>query len=266
MPWIVKLDKEQDVHRQVGARALRRGTARDGARRLPRRRRRGADGGRRRDAPRRDSPIGQVTSARHSPQLGGVIGMAWVPATLAKDGARVTISDEGKRLEAQRGHAAVLRPGRRGAALVSFAFLTRVRPRRRALADGARGARSGRTHRAARRVERGGRPSTPRRRAGGVPRDRRLRGSLHARQDRDPGERAGDGRGRGRRLPRRAARARAGRPSRTARGGAPYTPERALVLCEPAATADLRGRLEEAAGAVGGRPACVTSRPRMPAP
>jgi heterotetrameric sarcosine oxidase gamma subunit len=38
-------------------------------------------------------------------------------------------------------------------------------------------------------------------------------------------------------------------------GGAwwcPYTPERALVLCEPAATADLHGRLEEAAGAVGG--------------
>jgi glycine cleavage system aminomethyltransferase T len=32
----------------------------------------------------------------------------------------------------------------------------------------------------------------------------------------------------------------------------PYTPERALVLCEPAATAALRGRLEEAAAAVRG--------------
>ena len=27
--------------------------------------------------------------------------MAWVPAALAKDGARVTISDEGKRLQAE---------------------------------------------------------------------------------------------------------------------------------------------------------------------
>ena len=34
-----------------------------------------------------DGPVGQVTSARFSPQLGGVIGMAWVPASLAKDGA-----------------------------------------------------------------------------------------------------------------------------------------------------------------------------------
>ena len=34
-----------------------------------------------------DGPVGQVTSARCSPQLGGVIGMAWVPAALANDGA-----------------------------------------------------------------------------------------------------------------------------------------------------------------------------------
>ena len=46
--------------------------------------------------------MGQVTSARYSPQLGKVIGMAWVPAALAKDGARVTISDNGKRA-ARRG-------------------------------------------------------------------------------------------------------------------------------------------------------------------
>ena len=51
--------------------------------------------------PEGDGPVGQVTSARFSPQLGGVIGMAWVPAALAKDGSRVTISDEGKRLEAE---------------------------------------------------------------------------------------------------------------------------------------------------------------------
>ena len=48
-----------------------------------------------------DGPVGQVTSARFSPQLGGVIGMAWVPAAFAKDGSLVTISDEGKRFEAE---------------------------------------------------------------------------------------------------------------------------------------------------------------------
>ena len=36
----------------------------------------------------RGEPVGQVTSARHSPQLGRVIGMAWVPAALAGDGER----------------------------------------------------------------------------------------------------------------------------------------------------------------------------------
>jgi aminomethyltransferase len=44
------------------------------------------------------SPAGQVTSSRFSPVLGGVIGMAWVPTPIAKDGARITISDEGKTL------------------------------------------------------------------------------------------------------------------------------------------------------------------------
>ncbi len=100
MPWIVKLDKEQDF---IGKWALERVAAEDletalvgiklqdghvpteGAVVLP------VDGG----------PVGQVTSARYSPQLGGVIGMAWVPATLAEDGSRVTISDEGKRFEAE---------------------------------------------------------------------------------------------------------------------------------------------------------------------
>jgi sarcosine oxidase subunit alpha len=43
---------------------------------------------------------GQVTSARYSSKLGRVIGMAWVPAGLASDGAHVTISDDGRRLQA----------------------------------------------------------------------------------------------------------------------------------------------------------------------
>jgi aminomethyltransferase len=51
--------------------------------------------------PEGESPMGQVTSARYSPQLDKVIGLAWVPAALAKDGASVTISDNGKRLAAE---------------------------------------------------------------------------------------------------------------------------------------------------------------------
>jgi sarcosine oxidase subunit alpha len=100
MSWIVKLDKDQDF---IGKWALERVAGEDletalvgfrlsnghvpteGAVVLP-------EG---------EGPVGQVTSARFSPQLGGVIGMAWVPAALAKDGSRVTISDEGKRLEAE---------------------------------------------------------------------------------------------------------------------------------------------------------------------
>ncbi len=100
MPWIVKLDKDQDF---IGKWALERAAGEDletalvgikltnghvpteGAVVLP-------DG---------DGPVGQVTSARYSPQLGGVIGMAWVPAALAKDGSSVTISDAGKRYQAE---------------------------------------------------------------------------------------------------------------------------------------------------------------------
>jgi len=100
MPWIVKLDKEQAFIGKwalerfaedppetalVGFRVANGHVPTEGAVVMP------LDG----------SPMGQVTSARHSPQLGGVIGMAWVPAALAKDGERVTISDEGKRLEAE---------------------------------------------------------------------------------------------------------------------------------------------------------------------
>jgi aminomethyltransferase len=100
MPWIVKLDKEDDF---IGKWALERAATEDlettlvgftlsnghvpteGSVVLP-----DGDGG----------PVGQVTSARFSPQLGGVIGMAWVPASLAKDGSRVTIADKGRRLHA----------------------------------------------------------------------------------------------------------------------------------------------------------------------
>ncbi len=100
MPWIVKLDKDQDF---IGRWALERYAEEpletalvgftlenghvptEGAAVMP-------EG---------DSPMGQVTSARFSPQLGKVIGLAWVPAALAKDGAAVTISDNGSKLPAE---------------------------------------------------------------------------------------------------------------------------------------------------------------------
>jgi sarcosine oxidase subunit alpha len=100
MPWIVKLDKEEDfigkwalehVAEHPGETALVGFTLPDGS--VPTE---GAavldDGG---------EPIGQVTSARHSRQLGKVIGMAWVPAQMASDGTAITISDERRRLRAE---------------------------------------------------------------------------------------------------------------------------------------------------------------------
>jgi sarcosine oxidase, subunit alpha len=100
MPWIVKLDKEQDW---IGKWALEHyneatPTTELVGFTLP-------NG----DVPTEGavvvdelgSPAGQVTSARHSPVLGRTIGMAWVPNALARDGARITISDEGKLLDAE---------------------------------------------------------------------------------------------------------------------------------------------------------------------
>ena len=100
MPWIVKLDKEQDF---IGKWALERyaeRAARDRARRLHAGERPRADRGRRGHA-RRRRPDGPGHERALLAAARRVIGMAWVPAALAKDGARVTISDEGKRLEAE---------------------------------------------------------------------------------------------------------------------------------------------------------------------
>jgi sarcosine oxidase subunit alpha len=100
MPWIVKLDKEGDF---IGRWALERYgdqelettlvgfTAANG--RVPTE---GAavlgPGG---------AAVGRVTSSRWSPQLERVIGMAWVPAALASDGAEITISDGDHRSQAE---------------------------------------------------------------------------------------------------------------------------------------------------------------------
>jgi sarcosine oxidase subunit alpha len=99
MPWIVKLDKEDDF---IGRWALER-AAEDPASTalvgfsLP-------DG----DVPAEGAAIldgdgaalGQVTSARYSRRVGKVIGMGWVPVAQANDGARVTISYEGRTYDA----------------------------------------------------------------------------------------------------------------------------------------------------------------------
>ena len=100
MPWIVKLDKEEDF---IGRWALERYSSDTPATTLV-----GftlADG----QAPTEGAvvldgahaPIGQVTSSRFSPVLGRVIGMAWVPAGLASDGERVTIADQDRTLRAE---------------------------------------------------------------------------------------------------------------------------------------------------------------------
>ena len=100
MPWIVKLDKEEDF---IGKWALQHYSIEEPATRLvgftlgngyvP------TEGSVILD--RLGVPAGQVTSARFSPVLDRVIGMAWVPSPLARDGSQVTISDEGRTTEAQ---------------------------------------------------------------------------------------------------------------------------------------------------------------------
>ncbi len=100
MPWIVKLDKEQDY---IGKWALEHYSELTPATELVGFTLAGGD------VPtegavvvdERGEPAGQVTSSRHSPVLGRTIGMAWVPNAMAHDGARITISDEGKQLEAE---------------------------------------------------------------------------------------------------------------------------------------------------------------------
>jgi sarcosine oxidase subunit alpha len=99
MSWIVKLDKEEDF---IGKWALQHYSERtpqtslvgftlaDGQ--LP------TEGAVVLDA--HGTPAGQVTSARRSPVLGKVIGMAWVPTELAGDGEEITISDGEQRLQA----------------------------------------------------------------------------------------------------------------------------------------------------------------------
>jgi sarcosine oxidase subunit alpha len=94
MPWIVKLDKDDDF---IGRWALEHAAEHPAEYALV-----GftmANG----HVPTEGAvvlPGGQVTSSRRSPQLDKVIGMAWVPSAQADDGAEITISDEGRRFDA----------------------------------------------------------------------------------------------------------------------------------------------------------------------
>jgi sarcosine oxidase subunit alpha len=91
MPWIVKLDKDEDF---IGRWALEHAAEHPAEYALV-----GftmANG----HIPTEGAvvlPGGQVTSSRRSRQLGKVIGMAWVPSAQASDGTTITISDEGAR-------------------------------------------------------------------------------------------------------------------------------------------------------------------------
>ena len=120
MPWIVKLDKEEDfigqwalehAAEQPAETALVGFTLPDGD--VPTEGAAVLDGD--------GEPVGQVTSARYSPPARPVIGMAWVPAALAeRRRARSRSPTTAARLRAEVQHAAVLRPRRRGAALVTL--------------------------------------------------------------------------------------------------------------------------------------------------
>ena len=99
MPWIVKLDKDEDF---IGRWALESVKERGEENKLV-----GftvANG----DVPAEgaavvagEEPVGRVTSSRFSPRLKRTIGMAWVPVALAEDGASITLADNGRRLSAQ---------------------------------------------------------------------------------------------------------------------------------------------------------------------
>ena len=99
MPWIVKLDKEEDfIGRWALENVQERGeenmlvgfTVSNGA--VPTEGAAVVNG---------DEPVGRVTSSRFSPRLEKTIGMAWVPVAFAEDGASITLADKGRRLEAK---------------------------------------------------------------------------------------------------------------------------------------------------------------------
>ena len=191
------------LHRQVGARALRRGAARDAGSsgsRWPHGY--GPDRGRRcrRRAGRPRRPGDEL--ARYSPTLERVIGMAWVPSALAQRWRHDHDLRRGPHARAPMSHQAVLRPGGGGAPLVSFEFLMPDAAVRRSLRAVARSPMEGKARRPA-RASRSGRLER-RRRVSAAGHGRPVRG-LHGRLA------SAQARASGRRRPRRARRGQARR-------------------------------------------------------
>ena len=100
MPWIVKLDKDDFVgkwslEQVAGARASASSSSASRWRtaRCRRRAARSWSTG---------EPAGRVTSARWSEELGGAIGLAWVPTELAEEGTTLEIRVDGRARAAQR--------------------------------------------------------------------------------------------------------------------------------------------------------------------
>ena len=239
MPWIVKLDKEEDF---VGRWALERARAtrrRRRARRLhARRRRRPARG--RRGARRGGAPAGRVTSSRYSRAARrGDRPWPGCRPRWPRDGARVDdLRRRGARHRRASPRARSTTPrGRCCARERSTSSPPRVR-RRRALRpvaaqpDGAPGAGGGRALRGARRLA--GRDELRRSRA----RARALPRSAGYADRSDAGQARAPGRARGAARRWRAARSRRARHVRTGDGWwCPLARDRALRLAEPAATA-----------------------------
>jgi sarcosine oxidase subunit alpha len=99
MPWIVKLDKDDDF---IGRWALEHAADHPPATVLV-----GFRTTNGKTPPTEGAVVvheneaaGQVTSARFSPKLQQVIGLAWVPSALARDDAELEISDRGQRISA----------------------------------------------------------------------------------------------------------------------------------------------------------------------
>ena len=234
MPWIVKLDKEQDF---IGKWALEHYAEQSPATSLV-----GftmADG----DVPTEGAvvldgaarPPARSTSSRYSPVLERVIGMAWVPAAAgAGRRPRSRSPTRAGTLRGRRPDQAVLRPRGRGAALVSLEFLSAdaAAPARRGRAqpDGAPGAapRARASSRATAGTwsvdygsARAGVSRVPRAPSGGPTSRTWASSSCRATATRRDRARTG---------------ARHARARRDDAWWCPLTPDRALVIGEPAAT------------------------------